>query len=210
MSDKLKFKTIKKMKNKVFMGFATIMMVVILAGCGKVPQAQIDATNAAIEAAKAAEVNVYLPDEFAKVQDAMNAVLADVETQKSKLFKKFGDAKLKLDEVTNMANQAAAAVAAKKEEVKKEAQTLLTDIKTVIEENTKLVPRLPRGKEGAQVIEQIKADLSGVESAVAEAQGLFDKGAFLDAVNKVKSAKAKADGLNSEIKEALTKARIRF
>jgi len=198
------------MKNKVFMGFATIMMVVILAGCGKVPQAQIDATNAAIEAAKAAEVNVYLPDEFAKVQDAMNAVLADVETQKSKLFKKFGDAKLKLDEVTNMANQAAAAVAAKKEEVKKEAQTLLTDIKTVIEENTKLVPRLPRGKEGAQVIEQIKADLSGVESAVAEAQGLFDKGAFLDAVNKVKSAKAKADGLNSEIKEALTKARIRF
>jgi len=198
------------MKNKVFMGFATIMMVVILAGCGKIPQAQIDATNAAIEAAKAAEVNVYLPDEFAKVQDAMNAVLADVETQKSKLFKKFGDAKLKLDEVTNMANQAAAAVAAKKEEVKNEAQTLLTDIKTVIEENTKLVPKLPRGKEGAQVIDQIKADLSSVESAVTEAQTLFDKGAFMDAVNKVKSAKAKADGLNSEIKEALTKARIRF
>jgi len=198
------------MKNKVFMGFAAIMMVVILAGCGKIPQAQIDATNAAIEAAKAAEVNVYLPDEFAKVQDAMNAVLADVETQKSKLFKKFGDAKLKLDEVTNMANQAAAAVAAKKEEVKNEAQTLLTDIKTVIEENTKLVPKLPRGKEGAQVIDQIKADLSSGESAVTEAQTLFDKGAFMDAVNKVKSAKAKADGLNSEIKEALTKARIRF
>lgn len=210
MSDKLRFKTIKKMKNKVFMGFAAIMMAVILAGCGKAPQAQIDATNAAIEAAKAAEVNVYLPDEFAKVQDAMNAVLTDVETQKSKLFKKFGDAKLKLDEVTNMANQAAAAVAAKKEEVKNEAQTLLTDINKVIEENTKLIPKLPRGKEGAQVIEQIKADLSSVESAVTEAQGLFDKGAFMDAMNQVKSAKAKADGLNSEIKEALTKARIRF
>jgi len=140
----------------------------------------------------------------------MNAVLANIETQKSKLFKKFGDSKAKLDEITNMANQAAAGVAAKKEEVKKEAQTLLTDIKTVIEENTKLIPKLPRGKEGVQVIEQIKADLSGVESAVAEAQGLFDKGSFMDAVNKIKSAKAKADGLNSEIKEALTKARIKF
>ena len=198
------------MKNKVLMGLAAIAMVVVLASCGKVPQAQIDATNAAIEAAKAAEANVYLPAEFAAVQDSMNAVLANIETQKSKLFKKFGDSKVKLDEITNMANQAAAGVAAKKEEVKKEAQTLLTDIKTVIEENTKLIPKLPRGKEGVQVIEQIKADLSGVESAVAEAQGLFDKGSFMDAVNKIKSAKAKADGLNSEIKEALTKARIKF
>ncbi|HOB84149.1 MAG TPA: hypothetical protein PKM76_06890 [Bacteroidales bacterium] len=198
------------MKNKVFMGFAAIVMVVVLSSCGKVPQAQIDATNAAIEAAKAAEVNVYLPDEFAKVQDAMNTVLADVETQKSKLFKKFGDVKVKLDEVTNMANQAVAGVAAKKEEVKNQTQTLLNDIKAVAEENTKLVPKLPRGKEGAQVIEQIKADLTGVESAVAEAQGLFDKGSFMDAMNKVKAAKAKADALNSEIKEALRKARIRF
>jgi len=198
------------MKNKVLMGFATIVMVVVLSSCGKVPQAQIDSTNAAIEAAKAAEADVYLPAEFAAVQDSMNAVLANIETQKSKLFKKFGDSKIKLDEITNMANQAAAGVAAKKEDVKKEAQTLLTDIKTVIEENTKLVPKLPRGKEGAQVIEQIKADLAGVESAVAEAQGLFDKGSFMEATNKVKSAKAKADGLNSEIKEALTKARIRF
>lgn len=192
------------------MGFAAIVMVVVLSSCGKVPQAQIDATNAAIEAAKAAEVNVYLPDEFAKVQDAMNTVLADVETQKSKLFKKFGDVKVKLDEVTNMANQAVAGVAAKKEEVKNQTQTLLNDIKAVAEENTKLVPKLPRGKEGAQVIEQIKADLTGVESAVAEAQGLFDKGSFMDAMNKVKAAKAKADALNSEIKEALRKARIRF
>lgn len=192
------------------MGFAAILMVAFLAGCGKVPQAQIDATNAAIEAAKAAEVNVYLPDEFAKVQDAMNTALADIETQKSKLFKKFGDVKLKLDEVTNMANQAVVNVAAKKDEVKNQAQTLLNDIKTVIEENSKLIPKLPRGKEGAQVIEQIKADLASVESAVAEAQGLFDKGSFMDAMNKVKSAKEKADGLNSEIKEALTKARIKF
>ena len=198
------------MKNKVLMGFAAIAMVVVLVSCGKVPQAQIDATNAAIEAAKAAEANVYLPAEFAAVQDSMNAVLADIELQKGKLFKKFGNAKVKLDEVLALANQAAAAVPAKKEEVKKEAGTLLNDIKAVIEQNTKLIPKLPRGKEGAAVIEQIKADLANVNTAVTEAQGAFDKGSFMDALNKIKAAKAKADGLNAEIKEALTKARIRF
>jgi hypothetical protein len=198
------------MKNKVLMGFAAIAMVVVLVSCGKVPQAQIDATNAAIEAAKAAEANVYLPAEFAAVQDSMNAVLADIELQKGKLFKKFGTAKVKLDEVLALANKAAAGVAAKKEEVKKEAGALLNDIKAVIEQNTKLIPKLPRGKEGAAVIEQIKADLANVNSAVADAQGAFDKGVFMDALNKIKAAKAKADGLNAEIKEALTKARIKF
>ena len=198
------------MKTKGLMGIAVITMAVILISCGKVPQAQIDAANAAIEAAKAAEANIYLPAEFEAVQDSMNAVMADIETQRSKLFKQFGNVKFKLDEIVSMANQAATGVAAKKEEVKSEAQTFLNDIKTVIAENTKLIPRLPRGKEGAAVIEQIRIDLSNVNTAADDAQSSFDKGAFMDALNKIKAAKAKADGLNTEMKEALIKARIKF
>jgi len=198
------------MKNKILMGLTAIAMVAILASCGKKPQVEIDATNAAIEAAKAAEANVYLPDEFAAVQDSMNAIMTDIEAQEGKLFKKFGDAKEKLASASALANELASKVAAKKEEVKAEAETLLNDIKTVLAENSKLVPKLPRGKEGAAVIEQIKTDLSNVDAAVAEAQTAYDNGAFMDALNKIKAAKAKADGLNEEIKEALTKARIRF
>ncbi len=194
----------------MLMGFAVIVMIGILAGCGKVPQAQIDATNAAIEAARTVQADIYLPDEFAAIQDSMNAILVNIELQKSKLFKNFGDEKDRLDQVTNMANQTAARVDAKKEEVKQEVQNLLNDTRNVVAENSRLVTRLPRGKEGAQVIEQIKADLSGVENSVSEAQNLFDKGAFMDALNRVKAARAKADGLNSEMKEVLTKARIRF
>jgi len=198
------------MKNRLFTGLAAVAMVAFLAACGKVPQAQIDATNAAIEAAKAAEANVYLPAEFAAVQDSMNVIQADIETQKSKLFKNFGDVKVKLDETLALANQVAANVGAKKDEVKKEAETLLNDIKAVIDENTKLIPKLPRGKEGQAVIDQIKAELETVNASVVEAQGLYDKGSFMDALNKIKAAKDKADSLNAEIKEALTKARIRF
>jgi len=198
------------MKNKVLIGLAAVAMVAFLASCGKVPQAQIDATNAAIEAAKAAEANVYLPTEFAAVQDSMNAVMAQIETQKSKLFKSFGNTKVKLDATLALANQVAANVAAKKDEVKKEAETLLTDIKAVIAENVKLVPKLPRGKEGAAVIDQIKADLGTVDASVTEAQGLYDKGAYMDALTKIKAAKDKATSLNTEIKDALTKARIKF
>jgi len=198
------------MKNKVLMGLAAIAMVAVLSSCGKKPQAEIDSANAAIEAAKTAEANVYLPAEFTALQDSLNAVMADITAQESKLFKKFGPAKEKLAAVVTQANQLTESAATKKEEVKAEVTNLLGSIKAVTEENSKLIPKLPRGKEGAAVIEQIKADVATVDASIVEAQGLSDKGSYMDALNKIKAAKDKADSLNAEIKEALTKARIKF
>jgi len=198
------------MKNKILMGLAAVAMVAVLSSCGKTPQVEIDAANAAIEAAKTAEAAVYLPAEFAAVQDSLNAVMTEIAAQESKLFKKFGPAKTKLASIVTLANQVAANTATKKEEVKGEVANLMTSIKTVIEENGKLIPKLPRGKEGAAVIEQIKADVATVDAAVVEAQGLFDKGAYMDALNKINAANEKATALNTEVKEALTKARIKF
>jgi hypothetical protein len=195
------------MKNKVLMGLAAIAMVAFLSSCGKVPQAQIDATNAAIEVAKTAEAAVYVPAEFAAVQDSMKAIMADVEAQNSKLFKKFGPAKIKLDATLALANQVAANAAVKKEEVKKEAETLLTEIKVVIEENGTLMKKAPRGKEGAAVLEQMKTEMAGIDASVVEAQGLYDKGAFMDALNKVKAAKERATGINTELKDAIAKVK---
>ena len=199
----------KKMKNKVLMGLATVAMVAFLSSCGKVPQAQIDATNAAIEAAKTAEAPVYVPAEFAAVQDSMNAIMAYVETQNSKLFKKFGPAKIKLDATLALANQVAANAATKKEEVKKEVETTLTDIKTVIEENGKLFKKAPRGKEGAAVLEQIKTEMANIDAAVVEAQGSYDKGTYMDALNKIKAAKERATSINNELKDAIAKVHKR-
>lgn len=195
------------MKNKIFMGMAAIMMVAFLSSCGKAPQAEIDAANAAIEAAKAAEANVYLPAEFAAVQDSMTAINADVEAQKSKLFKNFGDAKTKLEQTQAAANKLAADAAAKKEEVKKEVETQMTEIKAVIEENAKLIAKAPRGKDGAAAIAQIKTDIATIDTSVAEAQGLYDKGAYMDALNKVKAARERATGINTELKDAIAKVR---
>lgn len=198
------------MKKRVLMGLAAIAMVAILSSCGKYPQAEVDATNAAVAAAQAAEANVYVPVEFTQLQDSMNVALANAEAQKSKLFKKFGPVKEELAKTLTLANKVTADAGVKKEEVRKEAETLLTNIKTVIEENGKLIPKLPRGKEGAAVIEQMKADLATLDTSVADAQGMYDKGAYMDALNKVKAANDKAVSLNTEIKDVLTKARIKF
>ena len=143
------------------------------------------------------EAAVYVPEEFSALQDSLNAVMAAITAKESKLFKNFGVETEKLAQVATLASTVSANAATKKEEVKAEAANLLTSIKAVIEENAKLIPKLPRGKEGAEVIEQIKADVATVDAAVVEAQGLFDNGSFMDAMNKIKAAKEKADGLNA-------------
>jgi len=200
-------KKIKKMKNKVLMGLAAIAMVAVLSSCGKAPQEKIDAANAAITAAQTAEAAVYVPAEFAAVQDSMKAIMAEVEVQNGKLFKNFKNVTVKLDQTLAAANQVTANAAVKKEEVKKEVETLMTEIKGVIEENTGLMKKAPRGKEGAAVLEQIKTEMATIEASVAEAQGLYDKGAYMDADNKVKAAKERAVAINTELKEAIAKVR---
>jgi len=195
------------MKNKVLMGLATLMMVAFLSSCGKVPQAEIDAVNAAIEAAKAAEAAVYVPTEFAAVQDSMNAIMAEVEAQNGKLFKKFGPVKVKLESTLALAGQVTANAGVKKEEAKKEVETIMTTIATVVEENKTLITKAPRGKEGAAVLEQIKTEMGTIEASIVEAQGMYDKGAYMDALNKVKAAKDQADGINTELKDAIAKVK---
>ncbi len=193
------------MKNKVFMGLAAIAMVAVLSSCGKKPQVEIDATNAAITAAQTAEAAVYVPDEFAAVQDSMKSIMTEVQAQESKLFKNFGDVKTKLASTLTLANKVAVDAAAKKEEVKTEVDTMMTNIKAVIDENGTLMKKAPRGKEGAAVLEAMKTDMATVEASVTEAQSLYDQGTYMDALNKLKAAKEKADGINTELKDAIEK-----
>ncbi len=197
------------MKNKVLFGLAAIVMVAVVFGCGKKPLGSINEAKAAVEAAKTAEAAVYLPDEFAAVEDSLNSIMASVTAQDSKLFKNFGDAKVKLEETVTLANQVAAKVASRKEEVKKEVETLMTEIKKVIAEDKTLMTRAPRGKEGVAVLEQIKTEIATIEASVVEAQGMYDKGLFMDALNKVKAGKERADGINAELKAAIAKVNAR-
>ncbi len=195
------------MKKRILFGLAVIMTVGILSGCGKVPQTQIDATNAAIEAAVLAEAPAYLPVEFAAVQDSMTSINAQVEAQKSKLFKKFGPVKEQLDATLAAANTVAANAVIKKEEVRVETETMITDVKTLLDENSKLINNAPKGKEGRAVLSEMRNELSVISTSVDEAQVMYDSTKYMDAYNKVKAAKESAIGINTELKDAISKVR---
>lgn len=182
-----------------------IAIALIYAGCGKLPQAEIDAAKAAIEQAKAAQADLYLESEFFALQDSLNATVVAIEAKKSKMFGSFKDATAKLTEISTLATDLVAKTETRKEEIKGEVASAQQAIATLLEENNQLLSVAPKGKEGKEALDAIKADIEGIGTSVSEVPALIESGDLLNAQTKIKAAQEKAMEINTELKAVLDK-----
>src|ERR1035437_6278774 len=83
-----------------------VFAILLITGCAKMPQQEIDQAKAAVEAARTAQADKFATADFNAVQDAYNAALTEIEKQKSAspFSRKYDDAKAALLAVVTMAN----------------------------------------------------------------------------------------------------------
>lgn len=193
-------------QNRILTGLVVLGMAVLtLSSCGKLPQEKVDAANAAVQAAIAAGADTYATDSFNALQDSLKSVLADVETENSKFFKNFDAASAKLDAVAALAATVASQAEARKEEIKAEVATTLTDITALVAENTQLIADAPKGKEGATALSAIATEVETITASANEVTTLLNNGELLPALEKAKAAKEKAMSINAELKAVIEK-----
>ena len=198
------------MKNRFFLVVATVAAVALMTSCAKVPQEALDAASAALESAKTVQTDVYFPAEFAALNDSLTVMLQNIETQKSKSAKDFKAIKLNAEAITLKAGELAGTVEAKKAEVKAEAETMMAGAKTLLDEANALILKAPKGKEGKAVVEEIKNELTVIETSLTDTQALFDGGTnYVQVVDKLKAATEGLNGIIAELKEAMAKAGIK-
>lgn len=190
---------------KFFVFFAVIAASVVFSSCAKAPQVEMDAAIAALEQARAAQADVYLEAEYMALQDSLNSVSAEIETQKSKMFGNYGSAKQKLATISSQGTELVAKAETRKEEVKAEVAEAQAVVAAMMEENQKMVEMAPKGKEGKEAIEAIKSDLAAIDAALAEIPALVDNGEFMAAQTKANAVKQKATDINTELKTVLEK-----
>ncbi|PKP33474.1 MAG: hypothetical protein CVT99_00530 [Bacteroidetes bacterium HGW-Bacteroidetes-16] len=190
---------------KSFIAMAVVVMALVFGGCAKVPQVELDATNAAIERAKVAEANVYLQPAFTAIMDSLNVINAEIEANKGKLFKNFNDVKVKLAALEVQANELVVSTDAKKESIKQEVNAVLAELQALAIENAALVENAPKGKEGKAAIEAIKGELTVIDGATAEVTQLLQAGKLLAAQSKAKATYDKALSINQELKAVVEK-----
>jgi hypothetical protein len=197
------------MKKNVFLSMLTLAMVVLFASCAKVPQAEIDAANVAIDSAKVAEAAIYVPEQLAQVEDSLKSALAAIETQKSKLFSNYDDATKTLVYVAETAKQVGENAVARKAQLKEEIVAVLAEVNTLVAENKELVKKAPKGKEGKAALEAINSEMGIIETTITECQTAYDNGQYVGTIDKIKAAKDKAISIKDELTAAIEKTKKR-
>ena len=79
------------------------------------------------------------------------------------------------------------------------------EVKALVVENTALIAKAPRGKEGREALEAIKSDLAVAETTVTEVEALLANGDLIGSNDKIKAAKEKATSIKAELEEAIAK-----
>jgi len=196
------------MKNKILFSVLTLGLLVVLAtGCQKAPQAQMDLAKSAVDSAKTAEADKYIPAEFNAIQDSLNMVMTNIETINSQSFWKrnYKATVAQLDAVIAASNAAVTNAVAKKAEVKAKVETSLTEAAALLAEDKALIVKAPKGKEGKAALEAIQQDLNVVEASIAEATTLYNQGEYMAANDKISAAIEKANSIKTELTDAIAK-----
>jgi hypothetical protein len=199
------------MKKIAFQISALALFLVFATGCAKLPQVELDAAKAAVENAKSVEANRYLPTEFNALQDSLNAVNIEIETEKSKFFisRSYKSATEKLTSISAEAEALVTKTEEKKAQVRTEVQESFATLTSLIQEDKDLLAKAPRGKEGKAALEAIQTDITVIEASVNEINTLVSNGDYLTAQDKVNASKAKAEAIKAELEAAIAKVRKR-
>ncbi|MBP7506562.1 MAG: hypothetical protein KA807_01965 [Prolixibacteraceae bacterium] len=194
------------MKNKLLLSLSALAIAMfVLSGCAKVPQVEIDNATAAIESARTAQADVYVPEVFAALQDSMNVATESIEAKKSKLFKSYKKEKAQLVNVVALGEDAKAKTEQRINELKAEIQQTLTDIATIVSENKDLVTKAPKGKGGTTVLMAIKGEIATIETTAAEVSAAVGTENFITTLDKAKAVKEQALNINNELKAVIEK-----
>ncbi len=194
------------MKNKFFASIAFLgLSALVFTSCSNVPQAEIDAANAAIELARSVGADVYVHEDFVVLQDSMNSVMVNIEAQKSKFIKNYSTAKVELTGVAHFAEEVKQHAENRKDELKAEIQNMIAEVNALVASDRELLLKAPKGKGGSSALVAIAGEIDAVETTLNETNTLFESGDYAASKDKLLAAKEKASAINAELSGAIAK-----
>jgi hypothetical protein len=195
------------MFKRVSLVLAALLLLAFIAGCSKVPEAEMAAATQSIDAARTAEAEAYAPAAYRTAMDTLNAANAEKTTQDGKfvLFRSYSKSKDMFVKAKDLAGTAAAQAETEKEKVKNEVIALMTEAKAAIDSATAALAKAPKGKDTKAELELIKNDLAALTPAYADVETDFTGGKYLSARTKVQGLISKAQSITAEIANAAAK-----
>lgn len=191
------------MRNR-FVMLAVLASAVILAGCAKPPQVEIDGAKSALDTASNAEVERYAPESLAAAREASAQLNAELSAQQEKmaLTRNYDKSKELAAAATRAAEKAAADGKAAKERSRQEATAMIAETRQAVADVQGMLDTMPKGKGTAADIAAIQADVAGASESLAGLDDTFARGDYLEAKAKAQSIREIAERSRMEIERA--------
>ncbi|HOO84278.1 MAG TPA: hypothetical protein PLS94_06940 [Prolixibacteraceae bacterium] len=192
---------------KSFFSTAALMALAMLifTGCAKIPQAEIDSANAAIEATRTAGADVYVPEAFVALTDSMSSVMESITSKDSKMFKNFKQETEKLLSIVSQSDEVKALTEAKVAELKEQVDQIMLAISGNIDAAKTLIGQAPKGKEGNTALLAIKADVAAIETSLGELKTVVGTENYFTTLDKAKAIDAQITSIKTELEEVISK-----
>lgn len=183
------------------------LMALVVAGCGKPPEAEMQAAQTAMNDAKAAEAATYASKDLEAAEDSMAAAQAEIEKQNSKfaLFRNYKEAARLMTVSQGLADNAKQTAGVEKEKARVQAEGLYTQLTAAVDSTRALMEKAPRDKEGKKIMAMITTDLDAAAATLPEIRAMIDKGDFHNAIQTANASMQKVESLRSEIQGAIDK-----
>jgi hypothetical protein len=162
----------------------------LILGCAKAPEKELQEASAAIEAARTAEADLYVPDLFAEAQ----ANLTEAETLS--VAKKFKEAKDLALQAKTKADSAAAVAATNKEAKKAEVEGLLANAQKMLDELNKSIAG--EKKIGKAKMTPVKNNAKAAEDLLAQAKKSHEGGDYRNAYDQAQMVMRKISDTQNE------------
>ena len=180
-------------------------MMIWLVGCDKPPEPQMEASKKSVEKARQGEAPKYAAQEFNRLQDSLEAALAEVNKQTARfaLFRNYDQSRTTLAWVDSFSVVAVDKARENKEKMRKATEQMIQTASVVIDSTAALFTRAPRGKESREELDLLEKDLTSLRDNLEGARSGLQTENFPDAQSKAKAVQTRAEDIQRQLNAAI-------
>lgn len=181
---------------------ALSLVVALLAGCGKPPDAQLEQAASALQAAESAGAAQYAPEAWNRAKEAVERVKAEQAAQARRfaLFRNWAKVRTLAEEASSLAGAALAEANSRKTQARGEVTALIAELDASLESARRQLSRVPRTR-GLDTA-SLRSSLNTAGRRLEQARSNLAAGALDSAMALAAEARESINGVLRAIERA--------
>lgn len=193
------------MKKTLFISITvTVLFSLMICGCQKAPELELSTAKAAIDSARIAGADKYLPADFSAAQDSLKAAIAEIQKQKSgnPITVNYTKAVTLLISTTQTARELSTQAVIINQKLLTDIDVSLLKADSLFTETKGLFANVQKTKNNKSLLDTIGNNLTAVGLTLADIPKVKNEGNLTDVQNKITSTLETLDTIKVKLTPA--------